>query len=72
MVAKKITVNGRVYALVPTQTPVVESPAPRFVCIEPGCYKEGHAFSETGAFGDATHKGHFTMDRNIGHARKAV
>ena len=66
MVAKKITVNGRVYALVPT--PVVESPAPKIECIEPGCYKEGHLFSPLGAFGvvDASGakvvKGHFDLN----------
>jgi hypothetical protein len=55
--------------------PVIESPAPKIVCIEPGCYKEGHAFSPKGAFGvtvngERTVKGHF--DLNPTHALKSI
>ena len=53
----------------PITTPVVES-KPRFVCLEPTCYKAAHAFSEVGAFGNATAKGHF--DLNPSHGYKAV
>lgn len=75
MVAKNITVNGRLYALVPAKTPVVASPAPRFVCITAGCYKEGHSFSANGALGanraDGTHvKGHFEL--NPSHNFKTI
>lgn len=39
-------------------------------CATPTCYKYGHAFSQKGAYGDGTVKGHF--DLNPTHSAKSI